>query len=255
MSKEEMSMSRKRFLILWLACMPWLYITAESHEWLHDPTTYTISQNHPLKSVLDSIFPSREVIQNSHTLKEAGFQILREQRASGILLATHPRLKGYLIKLYLDSQPRHRRALPQQEWLIQRCRGAEKLRNCIRVNHIRSFTVPDKWLYELPPKSKSIHEHTFVLVVTYMHLVTPHETSLAWRNVTKRQLQELMMLMKVGATSGAFIINVPSTQEGKFAFIDTEYADRIFSKEKLKTLSLSFSPDMGRYWLHLVNKS
>jgi len=88
-----------------------------------------------------------------------------------------------------------------------------------------------------------------------MHLVTPHETSLAWRNVTKRQLQELMMLMKVGATSGAFIINVPSTQEGKFAFIDTEYADRIFSKEKLKTLSLSFSPDMGRYWLHLVNKS
>lgn len=234
--------------------MPCFFLRMEAKEWVHDPRPYILPATHPLKSILDTLFPTRDSIYNTQTMKEAGFMILREQRSSGILLATHPRLKGYLIKLYLESQQRHRRAFSQQEWLIQRCRGAEKIRKCIQKHRMQHFTVPDKWLYELPSTTKEKNNRTFILVATYMNLVTPEETGQAWRSVTKDHLKELRILMKTGGTSGAFIINVPYTREGKFAFIDTEYADRIFSKEKLRTLSPYFSPDMGLYWLHLVEK-
>ena len=133
-----------RFLIFTLSVLPCFFFRMESKEWIHDPTPYLLPATHPLKPILDTLFPRQDVIHSTKTMQEAGFFILREQRSSGILLATHPKLKGYLVKVYLESQQRHRRAFTQQEWLIQRCRGAKKIRACIQKHRMQYFTVPDK---------------------------------------------------------------------------------------------------------------
>jgi len=220
---------------------------------VNDATPYLLPHNHPLKHILDSIFSTRNVIKNEKTFANAGFITLRAQKTSGITLARHPQLQGYVVKLYLDSQKHYRKAFSQQDWLIQRCRGAARLRAFIIAGHYKHFTVPNKWLYELPPQSIAPGEHTYVVVATYMHLVEKKETYEAWKNkATKEDLRELFVLMKNGGASGALAINTPYTKEGKFVFIDTEYPDRFFQWKKLAKVAHYFSHENKRYWHFLM---
>lgn len=222
---------------------------------VQDPTPYLLPVNHPLKPILDSIFPKRDVIKNEKTFADAGFITIRAQRTSGIRLARHPKLKGYVVKLYLDSQEHHRSAYEQQDWLIQRCRGAARLRELIAKGKFEHFVVPDKWLYKLPAKAGDNGDPTFIVVATYMHLVEKKETSAAWKTKpTRKDLRQLLALMKNGGASGALVLNTPYTQEGKFAFIDTEYPDRFFQKEKLQKVTRYLSPENQRYWNSLIKE-
>lgn len=221
---------------------------------VHDATPYLLPSRHSLKPIMDSLFSSRSVIQDEASLTRAGFKTFRAQKTSGIRLITHPRLKGYIIKLYLDSQEHHRKAYCQQDWLIQRCRGAARLRELIRKYHFDRFVVPDKWLYEVPSQLEG--EHTYVLIATKINIVDHKATRKAWRNnVRKRDLRALFMLMKNGGASGALVLNTPYTKSGKFAFIDTEYPDRIFSREKLEKVAKFFSSENQKYWIELIEKN
>ena len=221
---------------------------------VQDPSPYLLPVNHPLKPILDAIFPTRDVIKNEKTFADAGFITLRAQRTSGISLASLPILKGYVVKLYLDSQSTHRSAYSQQDWLIQRCRGAVRLKELIQKGNFKHFVVPDKWLYKLPKKAGT-SDPTFVVVATYMNLVEKKETASAWKTKpTKKDLRQLFALMKNGGASTALVINTPLTKEGKFAFIDTEYPDRYFSKEKLQKVTHYFSPENQRYWSSLIQQ-
>jgi len=222
----------------------------------YDPTPYLLPANHPLKPILDSLFPTQEVIKDAKSLAKAGFITLKEKKSSGIRLITHKKLPGYLIKLYLLSQTMHRSDMSKQNWLIQRCRGAAKIRNLIQTKHLCYFTVPDKWLYELPKRLGERKKRTFVVVETYMNLVSEKDTERAWKKeITKNHLREFLLFTKIGGTSGSggLLINTPYTKEGKFAFIDTEYPDRIFPPSTLKKMGRYFSPTMRKYWIHLVN--
>jgi len=222
---------------------------------VHDATPYLLPQNHPLKPILDSIFPTRDIIRNEKALSSTGFIILRAQKQSGVLLIKHPLLEGYIIKLYLDSQQHHRKSYSQQDWLVQRCRGAAQLRKIIATRHFDHFTVPDKWLYELPPKAGALGSHTYAVVATYMHLVNKKDTHKAWKEkATKKDLRELFFLMKHGGASGALVLNTPYTVESKFTFIDTEYPDRFFKKKKLAKVAHYFSHENQRYWFFLLRK-
>ena len=75
--------------------------------------------------------------------------------------------------------------------------------------------------------------------------------------ITKQHLQEFLLFTKIGGTSGSggLLINTPYTKEGQFAFIDTEYPDRIFPPSTLKKMGRYFSKEMSNYWKHLVEKS
>lgn len=224
----------------------------------YDPTPYLFPTDHSLKPVLDSLFPTQAIIQDSHSLEKAGFNLFRVKKSSGIYLVTHPKLPGYLIKLYPLSQSDHREDMSKQNWLIQRCRGAAKFRKLIRNHHIQYFVAPKKWLYELPKLPGQKTKRTFIVVETFMHLVSEKETKKAWKEkITKQHLREFLQFTKIGGTSGSggLLINTPYTKEGKFAFIDTEYPDRIFPPSTLKKMGRYFSEEMSDYWKYLVEKS
>ncbi len=216
-----------------------------------DPTPYILPEKDSLRILLDSLFKSPGIIANEKTLKTAGFKILRAQKYSGIRLVQHPKLKGYLLKIYLESETRRRNGLTGEQWLIQRCIGASAIRKIIAQNKMRYFTVPDKWLYRVLLQNGT--SSTFVLVVTDMKLVQSKETKKAWKTkATKEVLDELFIILSQGYGSTGLRINIPYTKNGTFALIDTEFQKRTFT---LSRVNSHLSPKMREYWNSLINSS
>jgi hypothetical protein len=213
---------------------------------------YLLPLNHPMKSVLDSIFSKTRATQDLAALKKAGFQPLFFQHKSFIIVARHPKVPGYLFKLYLDSETRLNADIPGWRWFVYRCSVAEKIKDIIRKNGIRSFVVADKWIYPLPikPLSSFAKKQPTVLLVRDMNLVSHNKTKVAWKTVvTKRVLDELYTVFGRGYGSLYLIGNLPYTRSGKFAFIDTEYPKR---ELRLDAVLKYLSPEMKAYWSGLI---
>lgn len=238
-----MSMRKSCYWIFWLF-FSFISINqaSEIENW---SDAYFLPSNHRLKSKLDYIFSEENVLENSRTFKEAGFIILHKQ-SSKMRVAKHPLLAGYLVKAYLDEKS------PNQgfQWLLDRCKGAENVRNLIQEKGLRYFTVPDKWIYVIPGRSfDSSDKQVAVLVVKDMNLVTHKESILAWKKATTKELDELYIILSHGFASCYLPHNISYTKKGKFACIDTAYPQRVhsyFSVEKY------FSPEMQIYWNQLV---
>lgn len=119
-----------------------------------------------------------------------------------------------------------------------------------KKNKIKHFTVPDKWIYPLPPLPAQGVQHAIVLLVKDMNLVSREEIKEAWKtHVTPRHLDELYIILSHGCGSNFLSSNVPYTKDGKFTFIDTEYPKRKISLNKVK---LYIAPELHPYWDELV---
>jgi hypothetical protein len=125
--------------------------------------------------------------------------------------------------------------------------SAEKIRQKIKKEKMRYFTVPDKWLYKVSKKKY------YILVVQDMQLVSHQESEEAWREkVTKRHLQELYRLEKQGYTSVEIAQNIPYTRRGKFSCIDTEYSKRTLPLARVKDF---LSPRNKQVWDSIREKT
>lgn len=214
---------------------------------------YLISNKHPAKPILDSLFSQSRVTANLQTLINAGFEVLHIKESSYVIIARHPQLPGYLLKLYLDSDQRTRKGKPSWQWLMQRCQGANIIRKLIAKKKIKNFVVPDKWLYELPTfPNGSPNQHLVLAIVTDMQLASSEEREVAWQtHATKAHLDELYQILSRGSGSNFLSSNVPLTKSGKFAFVDTEYPKRRISLYKVKWY---ISPSLHPYWDKLTRK-
>jgi hypothetical protein len=207
-----------------------------------DIDSYLLAQEHPLYPVLDRLLASSEALISVKHLKKAGFSII-EQRPSTLVLAKHPALPGYLIKVYLHSSIR----TEEVKWrnLVNRCKGAENIRRLIFKENIRYFTVPDKWLY-------ITKQQDLVLIATYMPILSKEESKYVWKNlVTKEQLEELYLIISHGYGSTLLPHNIPYMKSGSFACIDTEIPQRVPRYSHAKA---HLSDKMGKYWDKLVAK-
>lgn len=227
-----------------------LLFSSSLHTTQHDPTPYLLPNSHPLKPILDSIFSKQDVLKNEQTFSQAGFKTIMVKRTSGIRLAKHPRIPGHLFKLYLDSDLayRYKDVMSKQDCLIQRCIGAQRIRDLITTFHLQHFTVPNKWLYSVfsTLEKGDKNEKVFILLVTDMNILNTKQSKKAWKkNITKKHLEELFIIMKNGCGSGGLALNVPYTRSGTFAFIDTEYLNRTFDLPQEKKF---FSKEMACYW-------
>lgn len=212
-------------------------------------TPYLISPAHPAKPVLDQIFLHSRAIANDHSLMNAGFIILFHQPVSHIIVAKHPQMDGYLVKLYLDHETRIKDGLSGWEWFARRCEGANNVRNLIQRKHLKFFAVPDKSIYPVPKPDPS-YKSQAILVVTDMQLCSPVETESAWYyNITTAHLDELFCILSHGYASAFLPANMPLTRSGKFACIDTEHPKR---KIKYSLARRYINNDMKRYWDKLV---
>ncbi len=203
---------------------------------------YALYSDHPLRSKLDSLFSSSTTLQTQKNFEKKGFVILH-YRPSTLIIAKHAALPGYLIKVYLESSTRSKEE--NLENLVNRCRGAENIRNLIRQESLRYFTVPDKWIYTTPIGDVP------VLLVTDMDIVSKEQSKQAWKNlITKRQLEELYCIISHGYASSCLPANIPHTRSGKFSCIDTEQPQR---EPRYENVKAHISKKMGIYWNDLVN--
>lgn len=207
---------------------------------------YLIKADHPVKPILDILFSQSRVTASLDDLIAAGFKIHHIKESSFTIVASHPFLQGYLLKLYLDSDTRTRYGKPSWMWLLDRCIGAERIRKMIAKKKIQHFSVPDKWLFVLPTFPNASNHHLLLAIVTDMDLQDREERKEAWKTVpTKKHLDELYYILSHGAGSNFLSSNVPYTKSGKFSFIDTEYPKRSITLEKVK---LYIAPELHPYW-------
>lgn len=187
---------------------------------------YFLPLNHPIKKNLDHIFQdNKRVTLSEETFVEAGFSITRLNRPINAIVSGHKELKGYLVKVYLDSQL----ALPEWQMWIRRIKGIEVIQQCLNQHGFTQFVLPKKWIYPLPtepspPLSEAYNRKNFILVVENMHILNQKENAKAYKEKMTRCLLSALytVMLECQLTDCVWIGNMPFTKKGKIAFIDTE---------------------------------
>lgn len=215
---------------------------------------YLIPENHPMRAKLDSIFSKTRATTSIETFKKAGFKYLALRKWDNVIVAWHPKLKGHLVKVYLDDQI----GIPDQETLMQRIYGAEKIRTSINeFGYQKMFKVPKKWLYPLPDRPASLpglQRKKFIIVEEDMEIVSSYNNEQLWKkSVNQKTLAALFHLLEtLGLKDSVYITNIPFSTDGRIAFIDTEhYSKWPVSHDKL----LRFLSHRNQlYWNELIRQ-
>lgn len=215
---------------------------------------YVLPLTSSLKRIMDQIFSHSRVTYNEQSLAEAGFHTLLVAPNSFLHIALHPLAKGYLFKIALDSELRLKKGRAAWKWLVDRCIGAENIRKLIEKKKLNHFSVPQKWLYPLPyPERAGPISQPVILVVTHFDIFSFEESRVAWlTKATFEIVEELYAIISHGYSSSFLPSNIPYTKEGKFACIDTEYAER--KTIKYAAVRKWLSEEMCAYWDNLVRK-
>lgn len=217
---------------------------------------YLIEETDPVKEILDEIFTPFRAILTDKSLKKAGFTNAVPRKWTHVIVTTHPRLPGYVIKLYLDVQ-RYFKQVPEYVHWIQRIQGRnliEQLLDQNGWNHL--FKVPKKWIYVLPAKPlppKEFIRKNFLLIEEDMEILADNENHEAWNGekVTQEFLDIFYTLLETGGLRDmAKPANAPFCKDGKIAFIDTQgFYDWPVSYYKLHSF---LSPEMLKHWKKLT---
>ncbi len=213
---------------------------------------YILPKDHPIKEELDAIFCSTRVTLNQQTFRMAGFIIKYSQPRSFIRVASHPAIPGYLVKVYLDSEHRLKRNTEGWVWFVRRIEGVNKIHEYITSIESKFFVAPKKWIYPLPinpsiPGTFGYQRKNEILVVEDMRLVSKEKSTKAWKTkITKDHLDELYGILYYAGGNSYRPDNIAYTEEGKFAFIDTEYS--YIYRSSYESIKKYLSPEMAKYW-------
>lgn len=216
---------------------------------------YLLPLTHPMRNTLDDIFRNYRVTENEALFSHAGFQTIATGNRSYIVVATHEKLQGYLVKAYLDNELNKKHGRESWEWLVRRCQGAKQIRDIIKRRSIKYFVVSDKWLYCLPPEPTPLsnplfNRHFAILLVTDMQLAPRRRNYNAWFNeITTEHLDELYLIITRAKGSSYRPDNIAYTKNNQFAFIDTEYPTK---GPDYLSIRHYLNPEMCDYWDKLV---
>jgi len=216
---------------------------------------YFLPYDHPIRPVLDKIFASERVTLNRESFEAAGFKLRPPKNPTNLVVGKHPRLKGYLVKSFLDIQ-----TVCEWDNYVKRIDGAQSIQQCIE-NHgyQKDFKVPKKWLYPLPSDSSSpddpqYQRRNFILLVEDMHILGHRANTSYYKNrITPEKLDALyVILTEVGLIDSLFKGNIPFNKSGKINFIDTEHHH--LWPIKYERLLKCLSPKMQTYWQNLYTR-
>ena len=158
---------------------PSRFVSQEVWEKVQD---YLIPDDHPIKGRLDALFSRTRVLANKHTLVESGFSSAEPQRFTKITVTNHPDFKGYIFKIYLDSNAVGPKGNLEEYYFMKRIDGIRLARESIKKHHFEELIVtPDKWIYLLPdeptPNPKQVHRR-FILIEDDMNIVSDKKKDL-----------------------------------------------------------------------------
>jgi len=227
-------------------------ITSEARE---EMAPYVLPKKHKLAKALNDIFTKTRATKNMKTFEAAGFHVLHIQPRSFILVASHKKLPKHLLKVYLDDEERLKQKRPGWKWFVFRCQGAKKIAKIIKKKNIKFFTVPKKYIYILPeepaaPSGQGYKPKIAVLVVEDMDILSHDDNEWHWRNaVTEEILVELYTIISRANGSSYRAGNIPFTNSGKIAFIDTEYP---YQSPDYRSIRHYLSNEMRDKWDNIV---
>lgn len=216
---------------------------------------HMMPDDHPIKRKLDEIFSSSRALCTMNSMIKAGFDYAIPQHHTHIIVTRHPRLKGYVIKAYLDMQKYHLHK-PEHFFWVKRVIGANLIRKAIKAHgYEHLLKVPKKWIYLLPdkpsPPSKYLRK-MFILVEEDMNIYDDMTNKSLWgsKSVTKELLKAVYTITtEFGFFDCAKPANCPFSKDGRVAFVDTQtyYKKRV----KYKKLTPFLSAPMRTYWKKL----
>lgn len=219
-------------------------------------TEFLLPNEHPVKGQLDEIFLTSRAIINRQSMVEAGFDDAKPQHHTRIIVTRHPKLKGYIIKAYLDDEDYHS-GHPEQYFWIKRATGARLIQNSIRAHQYEHlFKVPKKWIYLLPDEPSPPRDYLrkiFILVEEDMDLLDEKQNMAKWGSdeVTKELLKALYTITtELGLFDCTKLDNCPFSKDGRVAFIDTQSYHK--SYVKYHKLTPHLNPSMRSYWKKLI---
>jgi len=220
---------------------------------------YLIPDDHPAKALLDEITATKKysVFHDMETMTKAGFEYADAQPTTGIIVTRHPRLPGYIIKAYLDTQKYYSGRSEDYYW-EKRAEGARLIQQAIDdygFEHL--LKVPQKWIYELPSAKsvklpKNCYPKRSILIEDDMDIVSDEENRALW--ASPQATHELLYALHTVITKYRFRdcakpANCPFSDDGRVALVDTQS----FYKKKIgySKLTKFLIPSMQQYWKSL----
>lgn len=214
---------------------------------------YLLPKDHFTSNALDHIFSKKGVLASIESMKAAGFEILLYRQGRGLIVASHPLLKNFLIKTYLDTAT-------HVEWTrwVRRAKGRELMQQFLDENPVYNqyFKVPLKWIYQIPAKRRGAATgisvpREYILLVENMYLVDKKTNEEMYKkNITYKALDGLYLIIDQTGFSDGHIANLPFSSDGRIAFIDTEYTNTW--PVHFDWMTKWFSPRKKRYWEALI---
>ena len=216
-------------------------------------TPYFLPENTPQKALLDEIFTKRRVLSSLKSMSRAGFILLTDPKHK-IIVARHPKIPGYLFKVFLDTSSEC-----DYHWWRKRINGVNAIQAAIDshgYNHI--MKTPKKWMYPLPPEplaAEGSYPKNFILVVEEVDIFKQSENRSAYRTMmTKERLNAFYTLLKdLNLIDSVYADNTPFCKDGKMAFIDTEHAMDLTLQVPLSVVGQYLNPEMLKYWEQLIS--
>ena len=169
--------------------------------------------NLPIIGQLPELFDDPKMFGSHRRFSDAGFRLV-ERAPHKLMIGRHKRAKGYLFKKFNNDKDDD----DQLRNYMHRIEGARYMRTFIAERGFTSVVAPKKWLYELPASFPA----RYLLVVEKMDLVPATDNVRRYTRLQKDQLRELATMLFYFRGLNSWIANLPYTEDGQIAFIDTE---------------------------------
>lgn len=167
---------------------------------------------------LRSLFREPSMFDSAADWRKQGFEVAGRGAPSDIMVASHPSAPGYLFKKY----NRKVSLKDQRKNYLRRIEGADKLLAFVAERSLSRITAPQKYLHELSAEFSRKGVPSYVLVVERLSLLDGRTSKQRYHEMDEDFLRELcaVLLKFQGLDSG--IRNMPFTEGGQVAFVDTE---------------------------------
>lgn len=215
-----------------------------------------LPEDHPIKSSLDDLFSQHRATLDIKSMEKAQFHRPYPRKFTRLVVTSHPLLKGYILKLYLDAQRYYKKQTELTHW-IRRIQGAQRIRDYIQANSLEHlFKVPQKWLYRLPEHPappKELLRKNYILICENMDILDREQNKKAWAEGLlpyDTLYQVYTLINELGLHDCASIDNIPFCSDGRIAFIDTETFEEW--PVDFKKLTPYLSSDNQKLWKELI---
>ena len=167
----------------------------------------------PIVGQIGRLFTNKKMFDSYDDFADEGFE-LADHAEHKIMAGTHKSVPGHMFKKYNDDKPGKKQVVNY----MRRVEGSRLLRAFIAEHGFTRVVAPAKWLYELP----SGFPERYLVVAERLDLVSEKETLQNYERISKEQVRELATILYYFRGLNSTAANLPFTEDGRIAFIDTE---------------------------------